>query len=154
MPPALGAFEATIPPATRPPADETTLATGTWLGITPLLLTADYATRYLRDVRETDPLYADEGLAHPGILLRLCNWALTHNVVLGPWIHVGSDVRNFAVARVGDELGVRARVAANYERKGHRFVELDVLVIANDAAPLARVTHTAIYRPRQVAQAG
>ena len=151
--PLLGAFEPVSPPAVRPPADEQTLATGSWLGIAPLHLTADYAARYLHDVRETDPLYAAEGIAHPGILLRLCNWALTHNVVLGPWIHVGSHVRNFALARVGDELGARACVAANYERKGHRFVDLDVLVIANGTAPLARVIHTAIYRPRQAAGA-
>ena len=34
------------------------------------------------------------------------------------------------VAHVGDELKVPARVTANYERKGHRFVELDALVVA------------------------
>ena len=64
-------------------------------------------------------------------LLRLCNLALRENVVLPPWIHTGSKVANFAAARVGDELSVRARVAANYERKGHRLVDLDTIVIAN-----------------------
>jgi hypothetical protein len=74
---------------------------------------------------------------------------LTHNVVLGPWIHVGSTVNNFSPARVGQTLTARARVAANYEKKGHRFVDLDALVLA-DGAPVARIAHTAIYRPRQV----
>ncbi|MGH7044381.1 MAG: hypothetical protein ACREFY_19930 [Acetobacteraceae bacterium] len=138
------------PPVTRPAADETSLAVGTLLGMRPLAITAAFAAQYLDDVRETDPLYRREGLAHPGLILRTCNWALSHNVVLGPWMHVGSIVRHLGVAGVGDELSVRARVDANYERKGHRFVELEALVLANADRPLARIRHVAIYRPRQV----
>jgi hypothetical protein len=103
-------------------------------------------------VRETNPLYADKNLAHPSIVLRLCNQALVQNVVLGPWIHAGSTVRNFSAARVGDELSVLARVVKNYERKGHRFVDLDVLVLADDRM-IANILHVAIYRPRQLAEA-
>jgi hypothetical protein len=141
-----------ISPATRPPADERSLATGTLLGIQPFRITPEYAANYLRDVRETNPLYADENLAHPGIVLRLCNQALVQNVVLGPWIHVGSTVRNFSAARVGDELSVQAHVVKNYARKGHRFVDLDVWVRAHDR-PIAHILHVAIYRPRQLAEA-
>jgi acyl dehydratase len=100
-------------------------------------------------VREADPLYAREGLVHPGQVLRLCNQALVQNVVLGPWIHVGSRVRNLAAARVGQRLTARARVTGNAERKGHRFVELDVLVVTEGGVPVAQVAHTAIWRPRQ-----
>lgn len=64
---------------------------------------------------------------------------------------MGSTVCNLGVARIGDTLNVRARVTRNYEHKGHAWVELDALVVANETKPLARVTHTAIYRPRQVA---
>ena len=140
-----------LPPATRPPADERSLAEGTWLGIQPFRITDAYAADYLRDVRETSPLYANENLAHPGIVLRLCNQALVQNVVLGPWIHVGSTLRNFSAARIGDELSVLARVGANYERKGHRFVDLDVRVQAEDRA-IAHILHVAIYRPRQIVE--
>ena len=146
--PQLGALPP-APPATRPPADERSLGVDRLLGMKPLAVTPDFAARYLADVRETDPLYAREGLMHPGLILRTCNWALMHNVVLGPWIHVGSAIRHLAAGRVGEELTVNARVAANYERKGHRFVELDA-VVASDARPIAHITHTAIYRPRQV----
>ncbi len=142
--------EPPAPTENRPPADETSLAVGRLLGMRPLALTPDFTARYLADVRETDPIYAREGLAHPGIVLRTCNWALSHNVVLGPWMHVGSTVRNLAPARVGGTLSVHARVSANYERKGHRFVELEALVLASERA-VARITHVAIYRPRQVA---
>jgi acyl dehydratase len=139
-----------IPPAVRPPANEMTLAVGTWFGINPLRITDEYAEQYLRDIRETNPLYATEGLVHPGTILHIGNWALRHNVVLGPWMHVGSTVQHFAAAHIGDELSARAVVTANYERKGHRFVELDVLVFANHKTPAARIGYIAIYRPRQV----
>ena len=139
------------PPASRPPADEQSLKAGTWLGIRPLVVTPDFAAQYLRDARESAALYLAEGLVHPGTILRTCNWALTHNVVLGPWIHVGSRVHNLSVARVGETLTVAARVSRNYEHKGHRFVELDATVLAGGNRAVARVEHTAIYRPRQVA---
>jgi len=141
------------PPAERPPADEGTLAVGTRFAIEPLVVTKEYAAEYLHTVRETEALYASEGLVHPGTILHIGNWTLRHNVVLGPWMHVGSTVQHFATARIGDELSARAVVTANYERKGHRFVELDVLVYANREAPIACIDHIAIYRPRQLAAA-
>jgi len=149
-PPSLADFAAVAAgdPSARPPADEITLKEGMLLGIRPLMLTPEGIAQYVADVRETDPLYVREGLAHPGLLPRLFNWALMHNVVLGPWIHVGSKVDHFAAARAGDELTVRARITRNYERKGHRFVDLGGLVVANGETPIARVAHTAIYRPR------
>jgi hypothetical protein len=149
MAPDVASFTETTAPEVRPPADETSLAADRWLGMRPLLVSDEFAANYLRDVRETDLLYACEGLVHPGLILRTCNWVLTHNVVLGPWIHVGSNIGNFAAARVGQTVTARARIVANYEKKGHRFVDLDALVLA-DGAPIARVAHTAIYRPRQV----
>jgi len=154
-PPALDMFVAVAAgdPETRPPADEATLKEGRRLGIRPLRITPESVAQYIADVRETDPLYAAERPAHPGLLPRLFNRALMHNVVLGPWIHVGSKVDHFAVAQVGDELTVRAQVIGNYDRKGHRFVELDGVVVANGTKPIARIAHTAIYRPRAVAAA-
>ena len=69
-------------------------------------MSAQFAAQYTHDVRETDPIYAAEGLCHPGLLPRLFNWALVHNVVLGPWIHVGSRVEHFAPVRIGDQLRI------------------------------------------------
>jgi acyl dehydratase len=149
--PALEHFACASPPSARCPADEQSLAPGTPLGIRPPRVTADFAAQYLRDLRETHPLYPAEGIAHPGLILRTCNWALMHNVILGPWVHVGSKIRHFSTAVIGDELSVRARVAANYERKGHRFVELDALVVANERTVIARIAHMAIYRLRGAA---
>jgi hypothetical protein len=117
VPPQLTEFIVALPPATRPPASESTLAPGVWLGITPSRVTTEYAAQYLYDVRETELLYARESLAHPGIVLRTCNWVLAQNVILGPWIHAGSKVHNLTAAHVRDELSVRARITANYERR-------------------------------------
>jgi hypothetical protein len=141
------------PPANRPAASKASLATGTLLGIHPLQITRELVEQCLGDLRETDTLYLREGLAHPVIIARTGNWALNHNVVLGPWMHVGSKIQHFAAAHIGDELSVRARITANYEHKGHQFVDVDVVVLANGCAPVARIAHTAIWLPRQLAAA-
>ena len=52
-----------------------------------------------------------------------------------------------------EEITARGRVVANYDHKGHRFAEVEVLVIANGTTAVAHIAHTAIYRPRQVAAA-
>jgi hypothetical protein len=66
---------------------------------------------------------------------------------------MGSNVRNLGIAHVGDTLNVRARITRNYEHKGHKWVELDAMVVANETTPIIHATHIAIYRPRQLAQA-
>ncbi|HWD56721.1 MAG TPA: hypothetical protein VG308_00465 [Stellaceae bacterium] len=152
-PPSLAEFEQVPERATRPAADERSLAVGTWLGIEPILATPELAQEYFDNVRETAPLYAAEGLVHPVVVLRMCNFALTRNVTFGPWMHVGSKIRHYSAARVGEALDVRARVTANYEHKGHLFVDIDALVLAGAARPVARVAHVSIYRPRQLAAA-
>jgi acyl dehydratase len=151
--PALERFPPASPPAmeNRSAASQATLPVGGCLSSFPLEVGAELAAGYLRDVRETEEMYSREGLVHPGTVLRMCNLALLQNVRLGPWIHVGSKVQNFGVARVGETLTARSRVLGNYERKGHLFVELDVLVLGEGIRPVAEVTHTAIYRPRQMA---
>jgi acyl dehydratase len=137
----------------RPVADEQTLRVGDWLGMDPLAATPAWHAETLHDLRETDPIYAREGIIHPGTTLRCCNWVLTQNVVLPAWIHIGSTVRNLGLARVGDTLTVRARVTKNYAHKGHKWVELDCLVVANNTTPVIQATHIAIYHPRQLSEA-
>ena len=145
--------EPPLPPDQRPPASKDTLAVGTLLGIRPLPITRDLIEQCLSDLRETEALYLREGLAHPVIIARTGNWALNHNVVLGPWMHVGSKLQHFAAAHIDDELSVRARITGNHEHRGHRFVEVDVQVVANQRIPVAQIAHTAIWLPRQLAAA-
>jgi len=44
-------------------------------------------------------------------------------------------------------------VVGNYEKKGHRFVELDALVVANGNHPARPCWHIAIYSRREQAAA-
>ena len=81
------------------------------------------------------------------------NKVLVDNAILGPWIHVGTRMQLLAPAKPGDELTARAKVIGNYDKKGHRFVELDALVVANGTTPLAHCWHIAIYQPREQAAA-
>jgi hypothetical protein len=145
--------EPPVPPADRPPASEMTLAAGTLLGIRPLPITRELVEQCVSDLHETETLYLKEGLAHPVMIARTGNWALNHNVVLGPWMHVGSKLQHFAAVHIGDELSVKARITGNYEHKGHKFVDADVLVLVNRTKPVARIAHTAIWLPRQLAAA-
>ncbi|HVY14878.1 MAG TPA: hypothetical protein VHB27_06610 [Rhodopila sp.] len=146
-------YVAVAPRTQRPPADERSLRVGDWLGMQPLKATAEWHAEMLRDLRETEGLYAREGIIHPGTTLRCCNWVLTHNVVLPAWIHMGSSVRNLSLAHINDTLTLRARVTQNYEHKGHKWVELECLLVADETRPVMHAMHIAIYRPRQLAEA-
>ncbi len=130
-----------------PPAAPEVLVPGTAFGLAPHRFHADVAVQYLADVREEAPLYVTDGVAHPGWVVRDANYVLSANVRLGPWIHVESIVQHHSVVRDGEIVSARALVTKEWEHKGHRFVELDVLHLA-DHRPAARTLHTAIYRPR------
>ncbi len=149
--PSLDLFRHVPQRAGRPPADEASLAADSWLGLAPYPVTPEMAARYLADSHESAAIYAEQGLLHPRDILRACNFVISRNVLLGPWIHTGSHIRHLAAVAVGSTLSVRARITRNYEHKGHRFVEIDALVLANETVPAAHIEHIAIYRPRQVA---
>ncbi len=149
----LADYKAVAAVAERKPVDAASFALGSWLGTTPRAWAGDAAKGYLADIRETDPIYLREGLGHPGILQKVMNRLLVDNVILGPWIHVGSRMQLLSAGNAGDEIAARAKVVGNYEKKGHRFVELDALVVANNTTPLAHCWHIAIYQPREQAAA-
>jgi acyl dehydratase len=139
--------------AERKPVSPEIFEVGKWLGTMPRRWAGQDATDYLADVRETDQIFAREGLGHPGLIQRVMNRVLVDNTILGPWIHVSSRMQLLSPARAGDEITARAKVTANYEKKGHRFVQLDALVVANGTTPLAHCQHIAIYQPREQAAA-
>jgi acyl dehydratase len=150
---ALADYANVAPVAARQPVSEHSYAVGKWLGTLPRNWAGEAGKQYLADIRESDPVYARDNFGHPGLLQRVMNKVLVDNAILGPWIHVGSRMQLLSAARSGDELTARARVTRNYEKKGHRFVELDALVIANGERPLAHCHHIAIYQPREQAAA-
>jgi acyl dehydratase len=149
----LSDFVETAAAVERQPVDAMSYELGKWLGAVPRRWAGEAASEYLADIRETETLYAQEGLGHPGLLPRVMNKVLVDNAILGPWIHVGTRMQLLTPTQTGDELTARAKVTGNYEKKGHRFVELDALVVANGKMPLAHCLHTAIYQPREQAAA-
>lgn len=135
-------------PAATPKASVDSLTPGTVLGSLEVLFDHVRAREYLESVGADHALSVD-GPAHPGWLILLANLALSSNVVLGPWIHVSSDMRLLGAVVDGELVAARTRVAAEYQRKGHRYVELDVVLLAEEVRPVAVIRHAAIYEPRR-----
>jgi len=86
--------------------------------------------------------------AHPAKLLQFSNEILVRNFQLGPWIHVASEITNWSVAWHDDVISARGVIHDRFERKGHEFVVVDVMLVANGERLVQSVRHTAIYRPR------
>ena len=107
------------------------------------------ATEYLDRFSDALALYrGTRGWVHPAFLLDQSNKALSLNVRLSPWIHVGSVVRHLGGARVGETLATRGRVRSLFEKKDRQFVEADLAIVAETGGrprPVAHVLHTAIY---------
>jgi hypothetical protein len=91
---------------------------------------------------------------NPAWPARLGNEVLVANVALPPWIHVETRARHLAAVRDGEPVEVRALVAGLWERRGHRFVDLDVLVLGEGGRPAAQLRHVAIYELAQLRNPG
>lgn len=135
--------------ARRPLAGPESLVAGQPLGSVDMIFDADAAEAYLADVREVLPIYREQRIAHPGWISRLGNEILMANVRMGPWMHVGHRIAHHGLIRHGAHVSCRGVLTAEYERKGHRFEELDATVTADDTV-VATIHHVAIYEPRQV----
>ncbi len=119
--PAAGAYPARELPAERRP---------------PLSLAAGEALGALRTALRLEPAWP----------ARLGNAVLMANVDLPPWIHVETRTRHLAELRDDEPVEVRALVAGAWERRGHHFVDLDVLVLGESGRPAAHLRHVAIVQ--------
>jgi hypothetical protein len=143
------AYPAAALPAERPPASRAYLERRTALGTPQLILERAVADAFLQKVSETLSMYRDaDGPAHPGIYLEQANRALDRNVRVSPWIHVESHGQHLSVARVRERLETRAKVKNLFQGKGHEFVELDLLLLAEGVRAVASIRHVAIYQLR------
>ncbi len=104
---------------------------------------------YLKKIDERLPNYfGTNAVVHPGYLLSLANQIFVRNFKASPWIHTGSELVNRSTVRDGETLSVRGRIGECFERKGHEFVVLDLLFVANETRIVQQVRHTAIYKLR------
>ncbi len=116
--------------------------------LTEILNQADNES-YSRSHNDDLALYqGPDGYIHPGWLLQRCNRIFSNRFILNPWIHVNSDITMYRPCRVGESLEVRGVPIDKFERKGHEFAVLDILILA-DGEMAQRVKHTCIFRPRR-----
>ncbi len=134
-------------PEPRPPATRQAFEARPVLGSTTVTIGEAEARAQLDEVRETLPVFEAQRVVHPGHLLRLADGVIAANVSLPPWMHVSSRAFFFRPAGWDDRLSVRARVTALFEKKGHRFVQLDVLAVRGTEPVMRVAPYTAIYRP-------
>ncbi len=85
---------------------------------------------------------------HPGWLLQRCNRIFSNRFILNPWIHVGSEITMYRPCRVGEPIELRGVPIDKFERKGHEFTILDILLTASGEVA-QRVKHTCIFKPRK-----
>lgn len=149
-PSAVGGYTVAPLPVERPRVTRAHLESLKVLGTPELELNGRAAADYIARFGETLALYTGAGApAHPGIHLDLSNRALDRNVRMSPWIHVESRGRHWSAARVGERLAMRGRIQSLFEKKGHEFVEADLLLVAGGSRPVASIRHTAIYLLRK-----
>lgn len=147
--PDVAAYPAAALPAERPPASRAYLEQHAVLGTPQLILESAVTDAFLERVSEKLSMYrAADAPAHPGIYLEQANRALDRNVRVSPWIHVESHGQHLSVARVRERLETRARIKHLFQGKGHEFVELDLLLLAEGARAVASIRHVAIYQLR------
>ena len=143
------AYPAAPLPAERPLASRAFLESRTVLGTPQLILERAVVDAFLLKVSETLPMYRGaDAPAHPGLYLDQANRALDRNVRVSPWIHVESHGQHLSVPRVGERIETRAKVKNLFQGKGHEFVEMDLLLLAEGSRPVAAIRHVAIYQMR------
>ena len=137
-------------PQGRPLASIEVFAPRTLLGS--IMLPTDEArmSSYLDSIGEPSPVYARRRVVHPGMLLNGANWILVANVVMPAWVHVESRVQYCRSVAVGEPVQVRGMVAEAFERKGHRFVAVDLAWMAGEGPAAQELVssgrHTAIWQ--------
>lgn len=143
--------EATLPALeSRVVPTRESLVAGTVLGTLTETITAPDRTLLEKLDEQLQIYFGAEAVAHPFVFLSLANHVLMSNYRLGPWIHAASDLKNWSAVRAGETISIRGRIADCFERKGHEFVVLDLLVTADKTRVVQQVRHTAIYRPRHL----
>jgi hypothetical protein len=137
-------------PQDRPPAVRKSFVPGASLGTLEETLGGSDEHSVLVKLDERLPVYfGPKAPAHPVRLLEMSNRLLMHNFKLGPWIHAASEIQNYSTCVEGETVQARGRIAEVFERKGHEFVVLDVVLLCGTRL-VQRVRHTAIYQPRFV----
>lgn len=140
----------------RRPPDLEHLPKGETLGTLPYAvelpgLCGESGGLFCEDVCDPHECYrGPNAICHPAWIGALANRVLIANIALGPWIHTETHAQHFAAPLNGEDTQVRGRVHDSFEKKGHVFIEADVLWLGRGERTLAHAIHTAIVRPAHV----
>jgi hypothetical protein len=132
----------------RPAFDRNSLPAGSRIASRPFTFTERDNIEHLESVREKNTIYVNNNVVHPASFSRRLNWSLKDNFRLGPWIHASAHLIMAGIANVGDELVAHARVTNNEIRGSRHRIDLDGVIVANDAKVIARVVHR-VYVPSE-----
>ena len=102
--------------------------------------------RFLENMVETAPRY--HHVCHPAYWIAQANELLMQNIALGPWIHTASETQHLALARDGERLSLRGRVAELAQRRGHEIITADLALFGENDRPLVQIRHSAIIKLR------
>lgn len=135
-------------PNPLPPLTPATLQVGSDLTPMAVPITAEEAAAYaLEHERDGHPRWRGDGaLIHPAWIAGRATRLMHHSFSYGPSIHARTQMQHLAPARSGQTVTVAGRFVDSYERKGHRYAAVDVLVLDEDGRDIARFRHITIYQ--------
>lgn len=94
---------------------------------------------------ETHPIYASEGIAHPGLLMRRSMFEVYASFRWpGPVVLTACDARHFATVAAGQRIETSSVIAETFELRGKHYVVTEELILAN-GRPAAQFRRTQIY---------
>lgn len=135
-------------PEPLPPLTPETLTVGADLVPMAVPISVEEAAAHALDrERDDHSRWRGEGaLIHPSWIAGRATRLMHHAFAYGPSIHARTQMQHLAPARAGQTVTVAGRFVDTFERKGHRYAVVDVLLLAEDGQDLARFRHTTIYQ--------
>ena len=98
----------------------------------------------------SDPIFAysqgDTPIAHPSWVAGWAEGLMRHNFDIPTSMHTKSLVKHHSPIPLGTKLVGGAEVIDAYERKGHQYIEFDVLLQDTDSNDIAQIRHRTIFR--------
>ncbi|MCP4006572.1 MAG: hypothetical protein GY725_20530, partial [bacterium] len=106
---------------------------------------------YLRDPAQMPELFRPNGggFANPAFVLGLTNWALAANVRMPAWLHLQTHSQNYGSIPPESELLVESEIVDLFAKRGHEFVDLDVVTyLQPEDRAVTKTRLRAIYQLR------
>lgn len=130
------------------PLTPATLRVGADLVPMAVPITVEEAAAHALDrERDDHPRWRGEAARiHPSWIAGRATRLMHHGFSYGPSIHARTQMQHLAPARAGQTVTVAGRFVDAYERKGHQYAVVDVLMLGESGEDIAHFRHTTIYQ--------